>query len=256
MSKLAKNYLCLTFLIMLACWGICLVCSLNGISINDNKLLYLPYLIGGVSPTIASYFSLRRGGEVTGFRDWQKHVFDFKHSILSYLMVVIMAILFILPQCLICGYERRAPVYAIIVMIPVMIVGGGLEEAGWRYILQPELEKRLPFPAATVIVAMIWWLWHLPLFFIQGVSQYGQNFFGFGIGVLGLSFALASIRKNTGSVWLCVLFHSLVNSLSGIYEIKGGIFGGISAGSITTAMILIVCSYAFIAINHKKKLFH
>lgn len=72
---------------------------------------------------------------------------------------------------------------------------------------------------------------------------------------MGLAFALASIRKNTGSVWLCVLFHSLVNSLLGIYEVKGG-FYGIGAGSITTAIILILCSYAFIEINNKKKIFH
>ena len=246
----------LTFLIMLACWGICLLCSFNGTSLNDNKLLYVPYVAGGLSPAIASYFSLKRSGKVTGFKDWLKNVFDFKHSILSYLMVVIMAILFTLLNCLISGYERKAPVFAIIVMIPAMIVGGGLEEAGWRYILQPELEKKLPFTASTIIVSMIWWLWHLPLFFIQGVNQYGQNFFGFGISVLGLTFALASIRKNTGSVWLCVLFHSMINSLLGIYEINGGLFGGIGAGSITTAVILIVCSYALIEINNRKKIFH
>ncbi len=200
MSKLSKNYLSLTFLIMLVCWGICLLCSFNGILINDNKLLYVPYALGGWSPTIASYFSLKRSGEVAGFRDWLKNVFDFKHSVLSYLMVVIMAILFILPQCLISGYETKLPIYAIIVMIPMMLFGGGLEEAGWRYILQPELEKKYSFTVSTIIVSVIWWLWHLPLFYVQGTSQYGQNFFGFGIGVLGLTFALASIRKNTGSV--------------------------------------------------------
>ncbi len=256
MSKLIKNFLSLTFLIMLICWGTCLLCSINGISMNDNKLLYLPYLIGGLSPTIASYFTLKRAGEVAGFKPWLKNVFDFKHSILSYLMVAVMAVLYILPQCLICGYETRMPIYAIIVMVPAMIVGGGLEEAGWRYILQPELEKKLPFTVSTVIVSVIWWLWHLPLFFIQGVTQYGQDFFAFGIGVLGLAFALAGIRKTTGSVWLCALFHSLANSLSGIYEVKGGIFGGISAGSITTAIILILCSYALIKINSGKKIFN
>lgn len=256
MNKLIKNYLGLTFLIMLSCWGICLLCSLNGTSMNDNKLLYLPYLIGGLSPAIASYYSLRRGGEVAGFKDWLKNVFDFKHSIPSYLMVVLMDILFILPLCLICGYERRMPVFAIIVMIPIMIVGGGLEEAGWHYILQPELEKKLSFTVSSIIVGIIWWLWHLPLFFIQGVSQSGQNFLGFGIAVLGLCFALGCIRKTTGSVWLCVLFHSLVNSLSGIYEVKGGIFGGLGAGNITTAVILILCSYALIKTNDRKSIFN
>lgn len=43
-------------------------------------------------------------------------------------------------------------------MIPMMFVGGGLEEAGWRYILQPELEKKYSFTVSTIIVSIIWWL--------------------------------------------------------------------------------------------------
>lgn len=250
MSKLNKNYLSFTFLIMLVGWGICVLCSLNGISLSDNKWLYVPYLLGGWSPTIASYLALKSNSQVTNIKEWLKNIFDFRHRIFSYLMVVVMAILFILPQCVICGYENGAPVYAIIVMIPMMLVGGGLEEAGWRYILQPELEKKYSFIVSTIIVSIIWWLWHLPLFYIQGVGQYGQNYLAFGISVLGLSFALASIRKNTGSVWLCVLFHCIVNSLSGIYVINDNIWG-----NITAAAILILCSCVLVKMNGRIKIF-
>lgn len=250
MSKLTQKYLSLTFLMMLCSWGICVLCSLNGVFLSDHKWLYVPWLLGGLSPTIASYWSLKDSGNVTGMKEWLKNIFDFKHPICSYIMVVIMAILFILPQCLISGYENGAPLYAIVVMLPMMLLGGGLEEVGWRYILQPQLEKRYSFTVSTMIVSVIWWLWHLPLFYIQGVSQYGQNYLTFGINVLGLSFALASIRKNTNSVWLCVLFHCVINSLMGIYIIKNNMLGNIVA-----AAILMICSYAFLKINEKTKIF-
>lgn len=250
MSKLNKNYLSFTVLIMLIGWGVCLLCSFNGISLNDNRLIYVPFLLGGWSPTIASYLALKKNNEVTSMKEWLKNIFDYKHNLFSYSMVVIMTIIYILPQCLISGYENGAPIFAIIVMIPMMIFGGGLEEAGWRYILQPELEKKYSFTVSTIIVSVIWWLWHLPLFYIQGVVQYGQNYFAFGVSVLGLSFALASIRKNTGSVWLCVLFHCIVNSLSGIYIINDNIWG-----NITTTIIMILCSYALVKINGKIKIF-
>ncbi len=250
MSKLSKEYLLYVFSIMSVCWGICLVCSLNNISLNDNYLLYIPYVLGGLSPTIASFISLKKNNKIKNFKDWMGNVFDFKHSIFSYLMVVILGILFILPQCLISGYENGAPLFAIVVMIPVMMFGGGLEEAGWRYILQPELEKRYKFIISTMIVSAVWWLWHLPLFYIQGVTQYGKNYFTFGINVLGLSFVLASIRKNTNSVWLCVLFHSIINSLGGIYITNDNIFG-----SIVTTIILIFISFILLKINDKKKIF-
>ncbi len=250
MNKLSKDYLIYTFLIMIICWGLCVICSLNGILLNENYFLYIPYLLGGLSPTIASFLALKKSNKVANFKEWLKNVFDFKHNIFSYIMVIILGILFILPQCLISGYESGAPLFAIIVMIPMMLIGGGLEEAGWRYILQPELEKKYKFIISTLIVSVIWWLWHFPLFYIQGVSQYGQNYFAFGINVLGLTFALASIRKNTNSVWLCVLFHCIVNSLSGIYIIENNIIG-----SVVATIILIFSSLVIIKINNKKKIF-
>ena len=198
MSRLSRNYLGLTFLIMLICWGTCFLCSLAGISLENNKLLYLPYLLGGLSPTIASYLALRRGGGTANLKEWLKSIFDFKHYIFSYLMVVVVAVMFILPQC-----------------------------------------------------SAIWWLWHLPLFYIQGTGQYGQDYFAFGISVLGMSFALAGIRKSTGSIWLCVLFHSIVNSLMGIYILNDNIWGNIAA-----AVVMIVCSYALVNISGKTKMFH
>lgn len=247
MSKLCKDYLCITFLIMIVCWGICVVCSLNGILLNENYILYMPYLLGGWSPTIASFIALKKNHKINDFKEWLKNVFDFKHNVLSYIMVVLLSVVYILPQCLISGYDNGAPLFLIVFMIPFMLIGGGLEEAGWRYILQPELEEKLGFTFSTVIVSVIWWLWHLPLFFINGVSQYGTSYLAFGISIVGLSFALATIRKNTNSVWLCVLFHCIVNSLSGIYVIKSNIWGNI----VSTAL-LIICAYIITKINNKK----
>lgn len=112
------------------------------------------------------------------------------------------------------------------------------------------IRKKYKFIVSTLIVSLIWWVWHLPLFYIQGVSQYGQNYFAFGFNVLGLSFALASIRKNTDSVWLCVLFHCIVNSLSGIYIINDNILG-----NIITSIILILSSLILVGTNNKKKIF-
>lgn len=251
MNKLSKEYLVFTFFIMILCWGICVLCSINGVLISNNYWLYIPYLLGGWSPTIASFIVLKKNNDVKSFKEWLKNIFDFKHNIMSYLMVIIFAVVYILPQCLISGYTSGAPLFAIIFMIPMMLIGGGLEEAGWRYILQPQLEKKYKFTTSTIIVSIIWWLWHLPLFFINGVSQYGTNYLAFGINILGLSFALATIRKNTNSVWLCVLFHCIINSLSGIYVINDNILG-----NIVTTIILISSSYILVKVNDMKKIFN
>ena len=248
MSKLSRRFLCYTFIIMGLCWGSCVICSLCGISLNAFPLLYVPYMLGGFSPTIASYIVLRKNKKVSGLKQWLKNVFDLKHGVLSYLLVVAFAVVFIAVLCLISKYEKGAPLFSLVFMVPMMLFGGGLEEAGWRYILQPELEKKFGFTVSTLIVSVIWWLWHLPLFYIKGVSQYGADFLAFGINVLGLSFALAAIRKNTNSVWLCVLFHCIINSLQGVYIVKESILG-----NITAAMAMIIMAYISVCIKRGKK---
>ncbi len=251
MSKSTVRYLVLTFIIMLLCWGSCLLCSGFGIYLTNMPLLYIPYIIGGLSPTIAAFLVLKKNGKINSFREWLKVTFDFKHNWISYLLLFGLAGAFFFTLCAICGYTPGAPIFALVFMIPMMLLGGGLEEAGWRGILQPELEEKFGYALATLSVALIWWLWHLPLFYIPGVSQYGADFLEFGINVLGLSFALSAIKKVTGSTWLCVLFHCLINSLHGVYILNPNI-----AGNLAAAAVLILLSYMCLWAQNKKHLFH
>lgn len=237
MNKLVSRFLGLTFGIMGVCWGGCVLLGQLGFTLTEQPWLFVPYLLGGWSPTIGSYLAQRScaGGERLGA--WLKEVFCLRQSPGDYAMTILLAVAHILPLCLLGGYEPGAPLFALVFMAPMMLVLGGLEETGWRGILQPELEKRLGFTAATLITAVIWWLWHLPLFLIPGVSQYGKDFLVFGMNVLGLSFGLGAIKRNTGSTWLCVVGHCLVNALSGVFLIRESL-----TASAVTALILVLCA--------------
>jgi membrane protease YdiL (CAAX protease family) len=211
-----------------------LIFSANGLSIGEFPMLNIPYLLGGLSPTISAYIVQKKHHKVKGFKDWLKKLFAVKQSLAGYAIVVALAVIFILTQCLISGYVDGAPLFAIGFLLPMMLVGGGLEEAGWRGVLQPELEKKHGFITSTLIVFAVWLLWHLPLFFILGASQFGRNYLVFAIMVLGISFALAAIRKITNSLWLCVVFHCLNNALASIFIINDNLLGA----SISTAILL------------------
>ena len=166
-SKTFTDHLIITFPIMLVCWGICIILGLKGITKADRAWINLPYVIGAWSTTIASYIALKKNGGATGFKDWMKHVFDFKHSVLSYLAAIALAVFQAFLMCLIGGYEKAAPLYMLILAFPIMLIGGGMEEAGWRYITFPELDKKFGFAVSAAITGVIWAIWHLPLFFRQ-----------------------------------------------------------------------------------------
>lgn len=243
MTKLAARFLGLTFAVAAACWGLCLVCGWNGITFATMPLLRLPYLLGGWSPTIASFVALKRDGAVEGLGEWLKPVFALRQNWQGYGLVVLFTLAYILPQCLISGRgPEGAPLFLFPLFVVMMLLGGGLEEAGWRYVLQPELEKKLPFVPVVLVMALIWWLWHLPLFFIPGTGQVGSDYRLFGLTVLGLSFGLATLRRRTGSVWLCVLLHCAVNATIPVFAPGESLAGSLAtAGCLMGLSFLVAC---------------
>lgn len=99
-----------------------------------------------------------------------------------------------------------------------MILGGGLEEIGWRGFLQPALERKLPFPVATIIVCAVWTLWHLPLWLIDATNQANYDIIPYIIQLLVDTFILAAIYKSTKSTFACIFFHAWGNAIGAVYD--------------------------------------
>ena len=134
----------------------------------------------------------------------------------------------------------------LIVILPMMLFGGGNEEVGWRMILQPELEKKFGFHIATIFTSIIWWLWHLPIFFIIGTANANMNYFLFGIMCLTLCYALATIRKVSKGVFPCILTHCLINGLSAIF-----VFNYSLLSCCITLIVTIIVSIPILNINKR-----
>ncbi len=235
---LITSFLIITFGLMLLGWGSCAVLSQLLDWTVTHPVLRILFIVGGFSPTVASYVALRKWHYVSSFKEWLKQVFDVKHSVIIYVCVAVFVAIYYLLGCIINGYEMGAPVFMLIVIVPMMLFGGGNEEVGWRMILQPELEKKFSFHPAVWMTAVIWWIWHLPLFFIKGTANASMNFFLFGIMCLTLSYALATIRKISKGVFPCVLTHCLINGLSATFVFQ---LSGISCGlTLVTTIILSI----------------
>ncbi len=238
--KLVKEYLFITFALMLLFWGGCVLASRTlGLTV-EALWMRIPYALGGFSPTVASYVALKRSGRVKTFREWLKRVFDLRHSLWVYAEALLFVLVYYAVNCLVNGFTAGAPVFVLVVIVPLMLFGGGNEEAGWRMVLQPELEKALGFHGATLLTGGIWWVWHLPLFFIHGTAQESMNFFLFGILCLALSYALATIRRTSRGVFPCVLTHCLINGLSAVLVFESSLLSACLCLGLTVILSLIL----------------
>jgi membrane protease YdiL (CAAX protease family) len=101
----------------------------------------------------------------------------------------------------------------LLAMVVSAVVGGPLgEEIGWRGYALPRLAERVGLARASLLLGVIWAGWHLPVFFIPGLDQFGQSFPVYLLQVTALSVAFAWLYGHTnGSLLLAVLFHSAIN---------------------------------------------
>jgi membrane protease YdiL (CAAX protease family) len=93
------------------------------------------------------------------------------------------------------------------------VIGGQAgEEIGWRGYALPRLAGHFGLAGASIVLGVIWALWHLPLFFVPGASTYGQSFPLYTLQVTALSIALAWLYEHAnGSLLLTMLMHSAIN---------------------------------------------
>ena len=92
---------------------------------------------------------------------------------------------------------------------------GGVEEIGWRYFFQPTLEEKIPYLSATLITFLAWSSWHLLYFYIDGSLGVIQ-LLPFLVGLLINCFILSALYHKTQNLWLSVMTHACINSLSQI----------------------------------------
>ncbi|WFA09221.1 CPBP family intramembrane glutamic endopeptidase [Tissierella sp. Yu-01] len=212
----------------------------------------IPFAIYILSPAIASYIVLKKNNKIADFKEWLKTVFYAKNNVSLYLYVVAGLGLYFLIHIAVSGRrEMMLPFYTFFLSLPGNLIIGGLEETGWMYILQPEIEKRYGFVLSSVFVGIILILWHIPLFFIPG-TNHGEgliNFWMFAVQLIAFRFFNGTIYKISGKgrVFMCVLFHTMFNAASPI-------FGDITttwAGTIAANAVVVLVSIVTVVIYDK-----
>ena len=91
------------------------------------------------------------------------------------------------------------------------------EEFGWRGFALPRLLDRWTPLGATLNLGLAHSLWHLPLFFVSGMSQNGLIFPVFAIGVMSIAIIDTWLYLHTyGNLALAIVVHLMSNFCGGI----------------------------------------
>jgi membrane protease YdiL (CAAX protease family) len=159
-------------------------------------------VVGAFGPPVAAWIVIRiTGGSV---RAWARQMLRWRVRPRYYLyalglpallLAVVNAVLAVLGKDVdVSLLAERAPAY-LATLVFVTLLGGGQEEPGWRGFALPRLQQRWTPLRATLLLAVVWGLWHLPI--------YGIGF----VGPMIFAFFYTYLYNRTGSVGLCMLLH-------------------------------------------------
>ncbi|HET6532762.1 MAG TPA: type II CAAX endopeptidase family protein [Actinoplanes sp.] len=165
----------------------------------------MPLLVAGAfGPAVAAAVVTRcTGGSI---RQWLRGAFRFRIPARYYLYALGLpaALAAVMNGMLAAmGYDvdpalalDRLPAY-LSTLVFVAVLGGGQEEFGWRGFALPLLQRRWQPWQATLVLGLVWGVWHVPLYGLLGF-----------ILPLFLAFFYTYLYNATGSVLACVLLHA------------------------------------------------
>jgi membrane protease YdiL (CAAX protease family) len=129
------------------------------------------------------------------------------------------------------------------VLLLITFVGALGEETGWRGYALPQLQRRFSPLTSSLIIAVLWFGWHLPQFFVIatyrdfGPVQYVGMFLGLTCGAVVLTWLY---NRSGGSILLVIVWHGLYNFVSGTQAATGLLAAVVSTLVMIQGVVLIV----------------
>lgn len=135
----------------------------------------------------------------------------------------------------------------------ILFFGGPLgEEIGWRGFALPRLLDGRSAFRASMMLGLVWGIWHAPIYFVSGSGQndmlrsggsFAMLFPAFVAWTLGLAVLFTWIYKMTnGNLLVAILFHTAVNTavfLPFVIGAQSGLVPLLNAGLTWVAAIIV-----------------
>ncbi|WP_042274332.1 CPBP family intramembrane glutamic endopeptidase [[Clostridium] dakarense] len=246
MNKELKFYTALLIAISITFYTISIITTQLNILTFGTPIFMIIYGIAGYSPSIAAIITVKRYNRKTNeFKLFLKSIINIKQKPTMYLYTIFTPIILWVAAYISFKTQGRDldmlryPLSLIIFITPFAIIGGGLEEIGWRGFLLPKLLEKFSLIKATLIVGCVWSIWHIPMWFVVGSHQQKLIFLPFAISCIATSFIMTPLFYKTRSIWLCILLHAIDNACSYVF------YASVDANLITSIFTLIVAILLF-----------
>ena len=165
-------------------WGPIALFQIPTISFVDKTMgpiwAIVLFMLGGFVPSLTAIALTGIKEGKPGLKQLWHRVIQFRIGWRWYLAVVLIIFFGSACQILInnllgASFDFSLFLQQLPSFLPLIIIGPLSEELGWRGYAQTRLQKRWNPMIASIVVGIVWALWHLPLFMMVGTSQHELN---------------------------------------------------------------------------------
>jgi membrane protease YdiL (CAAX protease family) len=204
-------------------WVVWIPVALSSLGLLPFHVPFFLFPLAGYGPSLAGVIMAGADEGKSGIKELLGRLLLWRVGVQWYVFVLLstplVAISVALLSSLLGGEPARMDflqqVSSLVSILPILILLGGpvSEELGWRGFALPKLLTKHSALASGLIVGVIWGLWHLPAFWIQGAGQHGQPILWFMVGAPAVSILYTWVYAHTeGSLLIAILYHTAFDS--------------------------------------------
>ena len=233
--------------------------GIEDIEVGDPGTAQILLMLPGayLGPIFSAFLVTAVADGREGVRKWVGRLFRWRVGLRWYALALlgVPAALVLCSLVFSGGAIQAPPTMALLMFLPGLVMQflttGIAEEPGWRDFALPRMQPLFGPLLGTVILGLIWGVWHLPLFVTQWAG-YPEEFtwlapVEFTISCVAISIVMTWVFNRTGeSLPVAILLHAGVNNFMSI--VYGPMFPSIDNRAMSAHVMLLAFGIAAVVL--------
>ena len=206
--------------------GVPTILTVSAIPLTVRIGYAIAALTGTFGPAISAVILTAAIGGKNGLREFFGRIVKWRIGIRYYLaaflippamLIIRLGLILLLGGKLQTDISPTGFLAALGMFLNFFFRAGGQEELGFRGFAQPKLQEKLNLVVTSLIIGVLWFIWHLPLYlWVPNVTQHGQSLLFGLLAQISFCFTFTWLYNRTQSILMPMLLHATINFLHSI----------------------------------------
>ena len=171
------------------------------------------FLLAVYAPSLSGIFLVWRHYGLKGLGSFFRRLFLWRAPMpwWAFLLVGIPVIIYSAAAIIGTFNEpfRFSPWYLVFpALLQSLLLGPIGEEFGWRGLVLPLMQRRFSPFWASLILGIVWAVWHAPAFLMSGTPQSAWSFGPFFLGLIAITVIMTALfNASRGSLFIAIFYH-------------------------------------------------